>query len=98
MPRRLGATAALLQELYVIDSLPLFLQVADLETLLGRLRASQFHLQGSTQRGLGAHSPTLAGFEGDAKAHARCYSLVHTIDCLEGSPFLCAGLCLTAML
>ncbi|CAL5228386.1 g11509 [Coccomyxa viridis] len=46
-------------------------RVADLEILLGRLRASQFHLQGSTQRGLGAHSATLAGFEGDAKAHAR---------------------------
>ena len=48
------------------------MQVADLETLLSRLRASHFHLQGSTQRGLGPHAAMLAGSEGDAKAHARC--------------------------
>ena len=28
------------------------MQVADLELLLNRLRASQYHLQGSAQRGL----------------------------------------------
>lgn len=35
------------------------MQAAELESLLGRLRASQFHLQGSAQRGMDAHSTAM---------------------------------------
>ena len=62
------------------------MKVADMETLLSRLRASQFHLQGSAQRGMGPHAAMLAGSEGDAEAHARYYSVFANADpaCLTG--------------
>ena len=46
-------------------------QVADLETLLSRLRASQFHLQGSVQRSMGPYAAMLVGSGVDTQAHAR---------------------------
>ncbi len=56
------------------------MQVADLESLLGGLRASQFHLQGSAQRSMGPHSAMLVGSEDNAKALARCvHRHMHTV-------------------
>ena len=42
------------------------MQVADLELLLNRLRASQYHLQGSTQRGLGQTEAAPQSFNHEA--------------------------------
>ena len=56
------------------------MQVADLESLLSGLRASQFHLQGSAQRSMRPHSAMLAGSEDNAKALARCvHKHMHTV-------------------
>lgn len=55
------------------------MQVADLELLLGGLRASQFHLQGSAQCSMGPHPAMLVGSEDNAKALARCvHKYMHT--------------------
>ena len=42
------------------------MQVADLELLLNRLRASQYHLQGSTQCGLGQTKSDPQSFNDEA--------------------------------